>query len=146
MIEGELYHQSVDVIAPSSNFLRATAFGGRKRTTLRRWKHARPALLQARGLAVQSPDHRACDWVPMGKLTFPLVHDEDCRPFPIEVRPLQLAASLSFAPLFACRLLLTQLGHCSRLHCRIACSGRGHSLSSDYRVSESGMFRCSKCV
>src|SRR5882724_7474733 len=25
-------------------------------------------------------------------------------------------------------------------------TGRGHSLSSDYRGSESGMFRCSKCV
>jgi hypothetical protein len=41
---------------------------------------------------------------------------------------------------------MTQLGHCSRLHGRIACSGRGHSLSSDYRISESGVFRCSKCV
>ena len=30
--------------------------------------------------------------------------------------------------------ILTQLGHCSRLHGRIACSGRGHSLSSDYRI------------
>jgi hypothetical protein len=24
--------------------------------------------------------------------------------------------------------------------------GRGHNLSSDYRISESGVFRCSKCV
>jgi len=33
-----------------------------------------------------------------GKIDALLVHDEDCRPFPIEVRPLQLAASFICAP------------------------------------------------